>query len=116
MARPKSKDKRKNRFLISMNDAEYAHLKIKKGTMNVSFAEFIREAALKIRINHFPLEMGEFIREINKIGVNINTLTKYALTQGGITLAEEDRLLFKTLLEKVTEINNKIIALNKKFD
>ena len=95
MTRPKKDEQtvRSNSIHIRMNDTEYELLQERASAVNMSMAEFIRNAldnqqvTIKYELVADVPEIKKLIGEFGKIGSNLNQIARY-FNQGGIISAE----------------------------
>ena len=74
---------RRHRIVFYLNDAEFECLKRKVAKTSLSRESFIRAAINGIQVKEAPpAEIPRFIREIRRIGSNINQLLMIANAKG----------------------------------
>lgn len=104
MTRPKKDEQtvRNNSIHIRMNDTEYELLQERASAVNMSIAEFIRNAldnqqvTIKYELVADVPEIKKLIGEFGKIGSNLNQIARY-FNQGGIISAEMRREIKKCI-------------------
>lgn len=75
--------KRNHRIVFYLNDHEFESLDRKVKRTNLSREAFLRKAIQDIQIKEAPpADLSQFIREIRRVGNNINQLATIANAQG----------------------------------
>ena len=121
MTRPKKDEQtvRSNSIHIRMNDTEYELLQERASAVNMSMAEFIRNAldnqqvTIKYELVADVPEIKKLIGEFGKIGSNLNQIAKY-FNQGGI-LSQEMRGEINKRLRDLYEMKYKVMEMAGDF-
>ena len=121
MTRPKKDEQtvRSNSIHIRMNDTEYELLQERASAVNMSMAEFIRNALdnqqVTIKYEHVAdvPEIKKLLAEFGKIGSNLNQIAKY-FNQGGI-LSQEMRGEINKRLRDLYEMKYKVMEMAGDF-
>ena len=121
MTRPKKDEQtvRSNSIHIRMNDTEYELLQERASAVNMSMAEFIRNAldnqqvTIKYELVADVPEIKKLLAEFGKIGSNLNQIAKY-FNQGGI-LSQEMRGEINKRLRDLYEMKYKVMEMAGDF-
>ena len=121
MTRPKKDEQtvRSNSIHIRMNDTEYELLQERANTVNMSIAEFIRNAldnqqvTIKYELVADVPEIKKLIGEFGKIGSNLNQIARY-FNQGGI-ISSEMRTEIKKSLRDIYEMKYEVMRMAGDF-
>lgn len=121
MTRPKKDEQtvRSNSIHIRMNDTEYELLQERASAVNMSMAEFIRNAldnqqvTIKYELVADVPEIKKLIGEFGKIGSNLNQIARY-FNQGGIISAEM-RGEIKKSIRDIYEMKYEVIKMAGDF-
>jgi hypothetical protein len=121
MTRPKKDEQtvRSNSIHIRMNDTEYELLQERASAVNMSMAEFIRNAldnqqvTIKYELVADVPEIKKLIGEFGKIGSNLNQIARY-FNQGGIISAEM-RGEIKKCIRDIYEMKYEVIKMAGDF-
>ncbi len=99
---------RNKEIFIRVSPEEYDTIKEKAQLSNKNLSEYLREIAVTgVIINYEPFKIKEVCAEINRVGNNINQVTKMAHERGGVIDEDVEELrsqyenLFNIVLEKV---------------
>lgn len=84
----------------------YSMFQEKLNSSNLSQSDFIREAILYSTVKQRCKDLDTLIWNINKIGVNLNQIAKYA---------NENSLLDEAILEEISNINNQLANIIRKY-
>ena len=121
MTRPKKDEQtvRSNSIHIRMNDTEYELLQERSSAINMSRAEFIRNAldnqqvTIKYELVADVPEIKKLIGEFGKIGSNLNQIARY-FNQGGIISAEM-RVEIKKCIRDIYEMKYEVMKMAGDF-
>ena len=121
MTRPKKEEQtvRNNSIHIRMNDTEYELLQERASAINMSMAEFIRNAldnqqvTIKYELVADVTEIKKLIGEFGKIGSNLNQIARY-FNQGGI-LSSEMRNEIRKSLRDIYEMKYEVMKMAGDF-
>ena len=121
MTRPKKDEQtvRSNSIHIRMNDTEYELLQKRASAVNMSMAEFIRNAldnqqvTIKYELVADVPEIKKLIGEFGKIGSNLNQIARY-FNQGGI-ISSEMRKEIKKSLRDIYEMKYEVMRMAGDF-
>lgn len=121
MTRPKKDEQtvRSNSIHIRMNDTEYELLQERANAVNMSIAEFIRNAldnqqvTIKYELVADVPEIKKLIGEFGKIGSNLNQIARY-FNQGGI-ISSEMRTEIKKSLRDIYEMKYEVMKMAGDF-
>ena len=99
--------KRNHRIVFYLNDAEFEALNKKVESTSLSRESVIRSAFCGVRINEAPpADYRQFIRELRRIGSNIDQILRIAYTKAPMQIPE-----LKKALSGLLEIEDKIETL-----
>lgn len=88
---------RKIGLMIRLNEDEHAELKRRSGQLRM--AEYLRRCAIYTTPIQIPACNGDAIRQLNRIGVNLNQLTKLAHVKKGAQLEKLfDQVFVETMM------------------
>ena len=98
--------KRNHRIVFYLDDTEYNALERKVKMTSLSREGFIRKAIQNAKIHTAPpADLPVFIREIRRIGINIDQILRIAHTQAPVQVPD-----LKKALTNLSELEDKIDA------
>lgn len=107
---PKPKAQKRKKYPVYLTDDEHDRICRKAEQSGVSFSEFMRYAAegkRAITIANIPKEILRLKGELERIGVNINQLTKRAHTDGyGKAGGQLKKVFEQQLIPTLQQIND----------
>ena len=112
--RPKKLDDELRGYVcaVSMNETEYAKLieraeSVGLGALKMR-ATFVRKLIMNAKINSVPLINKEAITELNKIGQNLNQLTRFANINATIDASQINQIQaeIKTICQNLLGVTN----------
>ena len=89
---------RPKQMTIRLTQAEYADIADKAGEIGITITEWMRNSALERRMPRRDMDTKAVIRELNKIGVNLNQAVKLMHQTGDTRGAKIERTMAR--LEK----------------
>ena len=101
----KKKVSRSERIEIRCTPKERKKLEDKAADIELSLSEFIRRASLGMRINAKSRQVNQLIYELNRIGTNLNQLTRLAHLDR-LSAVDRKRLegIFRAVEAKLDEV------------
>ncbi len=108
--RPKKNDneRRAIRQTVNFSEKEFNAAKTKADRLGVSFAEYLRISAVKLRVKEPNKDYAKLLAEMGKIGSNLNQIAKSIHYDPSFTSKHEEsfKIIYATFLELKNMIEN----------